>query len=112
MGQPLSARDLSMTNERKSALMGLSSRGKIPAPESAKLRSRFQHQVRLYSGEMTSAGSVLQLCFCSVLSSFSARLPWKSRMAVALLEAACLQRKMQGIFILAFPAEVLRFIVI
>ena len=50
MGQPVSVGDLSTTSNRKSTLMGFTNKGKTLAHQSAKLRSRFRHQVQLDQG--------------------------------------------------------------
>lgn len=71
MGQRLSVRDLSTTSDRKSTLTGLPGKGKILAHESAKLRSRFQHQVQLDSGfkwclqALFFSSAIAQCCFHS-----------------------------------------------
>lgn len=112
MGQPVLVRDLSRSN-RKSTLTGFTSKGKARLMKvqswgvGSGVRSSWIKVHRI------SAGSVLQLGSCSVLFPFSARLPqkWQDGHGTS-WGYLPLQREMQLIFILTFPAEVLRFAVI
>ena len=113
MGQPVSVRDLSTTSDRKSTLTGFTSKGKTWLMKVQSWGVGFGIRSSWIKVHRMSAGSVLQLGSCSVLFSFSARLPqeWQDGHGTS-WGCLPLQREIQLIFILTFPAEVLRFAVI
>lgn len=107
MGQPVSVRDLSTSN-RKSTLTASPAKGKHG---SWKCKVEEVPRPGLAGSRFTGCQQDLFFSLAQCLLPFSA-VPRSGRMAMGPPEATFLQREMQLIFILTFPAEVLRFAVI